>query len=48
MFDTELASLTGILPEEITSTGPDIFLNFVSDSTETTPGFRIEYASGKI
>ena len=48
MLDTQIASLTGILPGGVTSTGPDIFLNLVSDYSETKPGFRIEYDSGKI
>ena len=48
MLNTQIASLTGILPVPVTSTGPDIFLYFVSDDTVTNPGFRVEYDSGKI
>ena len=48
MLTNIIASLTGILPVPVTSTGPDIFLYFVSDDTETNPGFRVEYDSGNI
>ena len=31
---SEIASLTGVLPPNVTSTGPTVFLKFVSDETE--------------
>ena len=48
LLDVQIASLTGILPEDIISSGPDIFLNFLSDDTETMDGFKIQYDAGKI
>ena len=45
---TEIASLTGMVPDDIISSGPNIFLNFLSDDTETSFGFRIKHARGKI
>ena len=48
MFDIEIESLTGLHAETVTSTGPDLFLNFVSDSSETTVGFSCRYDAGKI
>lgn len=43
----EIASLTGTLPDELMSTGRDIFINFISDDSETTLGFRIQFDTSK-
>ena len=50
LFDNLMESLTGeLLPEyQVTSTGPDLFLNLVSDDTETTPGFKVRFDASKI
>ena len=48
IFATEIASLSGILAEVVMSSGPNIFLNFLSDDTETSSGFKIQYWAGKI
>ena len=43
-----LGSLTGdVLPSDMASTGSDIFINFVSDESMATIGFRIQYSAGK-
>ena len=42
-FDIEIAGLTGILPDAVTSTGTEIFINFVTDGSEATAGFRIQF-----
>ena len=43
-----LGSLTGdVLPSDMVSTGPDIFINFVSDDEVAKIGFRIQYGAGK-
>ena len=39
--------LTGTQPSELITTGPDVYLKFESDSTETKTGFRIRYEPGK-
>ena len=38
-----IAMLTGVRPPNITSSGPEIYINFVSDSTETRPGFELYF-----
>ena len=43
VFDIQLAILTGILPGAVTSTGTELFINFVSDVTVTEAGFRIQF-----
>ena len=48
VLDIEIASLSGILPDTVTSTGPDMFLNFLTDSSVTAPGFKIRYDAGKL
>ena len=47
MFEGEIARLTGILPDEVMSTGRDIFINFLSDDSEATSGFQIQFNAGK-
>ena len=43
-----LGSHTGnTLPSVIASTGPDIFVNLLSDRSETRNGFRAQYDSSK-
>ena len=42
-FGIGIALLTGILPETITSTGTELFINFVSDMTAAKAGFRIQF-----
>ncbi len=43
-----LKNLTGSAPpDEIVSTGPDMFIKFVSDFNVTGIGFRIRYKVGK-
>ena len=44
-FGTLVGTLTGVLPTGLTSTGTDMFITFISDDSETTPGFRIEFAA---
>ena len=55
LFAPELAKLTGnssslqvqLLLGDVRSTGRDIFINFLSDDTETRPGFIIQFDAGK-
>ena len=35
MFDTEVGTLTGDTASEIMSSGPDVFLNFLSNDAAT-------------
>ena len=44
--DTKLASLTGVLPPNITSSGSEILIQFVSDDTEVYAGFKIQFNAG--
>ena len=47
---TEIGTLTGLspyLPDNVISTGPDIYISFISDTTETANGFKIRYNAGK-
>ena len=46
VFDIQLAILTGILPGAVTSTGTELFINFVTDGSVTTAGFRIQFDAG--
>ena len=46
-FATEIAVLTGILPGDVSSTGRDIYISFISDVSETASGFRIHFDTGK-
>ena len=39
--------LTGTQPSELITTGPDVYLKFESDGSETKTGFRIQYEPGK-
>ena len=34
------------LPNDITSTGSDIFINFLSDESETYSGFKMKFLVG--
>ena len=44
----EIAKFTGnILPNQIVSSGPDIFIKFVSDYITAVKGFSIQYGAGK-
>ena len=46
----EIESLTGYspyLPDNIVSRGPEIYITFVTDETETASGFKIKYDAGK-
>ena len=47
LFDIELAVLTGIFPDDVISTGTELYINFVSDESETTAGFLIQFDAGK-
>ena len=47
IFASSIGSLTGILPGEVVSSGSDIFINFVSDGSEQSLGFRIQYEASK-
>ena len=47
----EIARVTGTAQQfsrnfAITSTGRDIFINFLSDDTETASGFKIQFEAG--
>ena len=42
-FVTEIAVLTGTFTEDVTSTGTELFINFLSDDTVTAAGFRIQF-----
>ena len=47
-FGTQLAQLDGdSIPNPIESTGRDMFLNFLSDDSETRAGFQIQFEAGK-
>lgn len=52
-FADEIARLTGSpdekdgFPFTVMSTGRDIFIYFLSDDTETTSGFKIQFEAGK-
>ena len=43
----ELVNLTGILLSNVASSGPNIYIRFSSDFSETSAGFRIQYDAGK-
>ena len=48
-FGTQLAQLDGdSIPNPIQSTGRDMFLNFLSDDSETRAGFQIQFEAGKL
>ena len=48
IFSAQLGSLTGSnLPDNITSTGKDIYLNLISDETQNGMGFKIQFDAGK-
>ena len=47
LFDSELARLTGIFPDDVISTGTELYINFISDESETTLGFKIQFDAGK-
>ena len=48
-FGTQLAQLDGdSIPNPIESTGRDMFLNFLSDDSETRAGFQIQFEAGKL
>ena len=46
-FATQIASLTGILPNPVESSGNTIFINFLSDFDTGETGFRIGYEAGE-
>ena len=46
-FAAQIASLTGILPSPVESTGNTIFINFLSDFSTVETGFRIGYEAGE-
>ena len=46
-FAAQLASLTGILPNPVESSGNIIFINFLSDFDTGDTGFRIGYEAGE-
>ena len=46
LFDIELALLTGIFPDDVISTGTELYINFISDESETAPGFLIQFDAG--
>ena len=44
----EIQKLSGNqIPPQIVSTGSDIFINLLSDASEVTTGFSVEYEAGK-
>ena len=47
IFATEITSLTGIHSDPVMSSGPDMYLNFVSDYSTGEAGFRIQYEPSK-
>ena len=47
MLATEIGRLTGIFSDNFVSTGPDIYISFISDENLTKLGFRIQYDAGK-
>ena len=44
---TKIGRLTGIFPDNVVSTGPDIYLSFVSDENLSKSWFKIQYDAGK-
>ena len=44
-FGLLLDTLTGTFPAAVTSTGTDMFIQFVTDGSEQTAGFRIEFSA---
>ena len=46
-FAAQIASLTGILPNPVESSGNTIFINFLSDFSTVETGFRIGYEAGE-
>ena len=49
-FAPQIGNLTGIPPynpENIVSTGPHIYISFITDETETASGFIIMYDAGE-
>ena len=46
-FAAQIASLTGILPNPVESSGNTIFINFLSDYDTGETGFRIGYEAGE-
>ena len=47
VFATEITSLTGSHSDPVMSSGPDMYLNFVSDYSTGNAGFRIQYEPSK-
>ena len=39
----EIASLTGESPPNVTSSGPNISIQFISDDSQVRPGFKIHF-----
>ena len=39
----EIANLTGVFPPNVTSSGPNISIQFISDDSEVWPGFKIHF-----
>ena len=46
LFNPELASLTGTSANDVTSTGTELYINFISDGSVTTTGFQIQFDAG--
>ena len=46
-FSSLIVSLTGIHLDNVASTGPDIYIRFVTDNIQSSSGFRIRYDAGK-
>ena len=49
VFGDVLSTITGTssAPLSISSTGPDIFINFVADDDTDQSGFELQYSTGK-
>ena len=39
----EIAKLTGVFPPNVTSSGPNISIQFISDDSQVRPGFKIKF-----
>ena len=39
----EIANLTGLFPPNVTSSGPNMSIQFISDNSEVKSGFKIHF-----
>ena len=49
IYDNSLSIMVNseVIADGVVSTGPEIYISFLSDDTETASGFKIKYDAGK-